>query len=464
MDKNLLKTETFNLEYKEKLTEDIEKEAVAFLNSKGGDIYIGMKNDGTIIGMDNADEVQLKIKDRLINNIRPSIMGLFDIIVELVDDKTIIVIKFASGVETPYYIKQKGRSESGCFIRIGSSCQPMAEEMINGFMSRRHPPSLSKMPSNHQDLTFRQLKIFYEEKGKNLNEHFLQSLDFLIDGIQYNQLAYLFSDVNRVSIRIGKYADTEKLDLIGNEEYGDCSLLKAMHKVLDRLEVENITQARKQGLKPRLEKKLVDKDALREAIINAFAHNDYSRGDTPIFEIFADRFDITSYGALVEGLSKEDFFKGISRPRNREIMRIFKDLELVQLGSGMPKIVRKYGKDSFQFFSDVIRISLKFDKEMGDKGQDNVEGKRTTPETILKTREKTTLKTTLKTTQKIIEAIRVNPNITIPKLSSLLGLSREGIKWNIQILKKQNIIRRTGSKRGGHWEIVEESQKTDTDK
>jgi predicted HTH transcriptional regulator len=123
--------ETNRLEYKEKLTDDIEKSVVAFLNSKGGNIYIGIANDGTVVGVDNPDKIQLKIKDRLKDNIRPSILGLFDILTEERNGKVIVIINLAGGTDTPYYIKQKGRSEAGCFIRVGSSSQPMPEEMIN---------------------------------------------------------------------------------------------------------------------------------------------------------------------------------------------------------------------------------------------------------------------------------------------------------------------------------------------
>jgi predicted HTH transcriptional regulator len=428
----MLKTETNRSEYKEKLTDALEKEVVAFLNAKGGDICIGIKKDGSVIGVKNPDELQLKIKDRLINNICPSIMGLFDVLVEEIENKAVVIVNLAGGTENPYYIKKYGRSEAGCFIRIGSSSQPMTEKMIEGFMSKRHPSSLAHMLSHHQDLTFRQLKIYYESKGLRLNEEFAKSLDFLTKDGKYNQLAYLFSDVNRISIRIGKYAGKDKAELIQNEEYGDQCLIAAMQKVMNRLDVENITQARKR-YPHRIEKKYIDKDALREVIINAFAHNDYVRADTPIFEIFSNRFEITSYGGLVEGLTEENFFSGVSRPRNREIMRVFKDLDFVeQLGSGMPYIVDLYGRESFKFLGCAIRVILKFDTDI-----------------------ETTKKTTKKTTDKIIEAIVKNPNVSASELVESLHLTLHGINWNLKKLKEQNKIRRVGADKGGYWEVIE---------
>jgi predicted HTH transcriptional regulator len=106
MQPNMFNIETDRKELKEKLTDNLEKEVVAFLNSNGGEIYIGIKKDGTVVGVDKPDEIQLQIKDRLTNNIRPGMMGLFDIFTEQHDDKFVVVINLAGGTATPYYIKK----------------------------------------------------------------------------------------------------------------------------------------------------------------------------------------------------------------------------------------------------------------------------------------------------------------------------------------------------------------------
>jgi predicted HTH transcriptional regulator len=71
-----------------------------------------------------------------------------------------------------------------------------------------------------------------------------------------------------------------------------------MQKVLDKFDIENVTFARKVGIGPREERKLVDSKALREAIVNSFAHNDYTNREAPVFEIFANRFEFTTYGGF----------------------------------------------------------------------------------------------------------------------------------------------------------------------
>jgi ATP-dependent DNA helicase RecG len=98
---------------------------------------------------------------------------------------------------------------------------------------------------------------------------------------------------------------------------------------------------------------------LREAIINSLVHNDYTREASPKFEIFEDRIEITSAGSLPEGLSENEFFEGSSMPRNKELMRVFKDLELVeQLGSGVPRILQHYDKKCFKFSDNFLRMSF----------------------------------------------------------------------------------------------------------
>jgi len=139
-------TENSRIEFKTKLTDDLEKEVVAFLNSEGGVIYIG-RDETKAYKLNNIDELQLKIKDRLKHNISPSILGLFDIVLEEFNGEKVIKIIVASGSEKPYYIKKRGMSEKGCFIRIGSSSEPMNAKMIEGLFSKRVRTTLRNIVS-----------------------------------------------------------------------------------------------------------------------------------------------------------------------------------------------------------------------------------------------------------------------------------------------------------------------------
>ena len=359
------------LEYKLQLSDSFEKGVVAFLNSPtGGKIEFGRHDNGSIVGLDNPDITQLQIKDRLKNNILPSCMGLFDISLKDIEGKNIVVLTLASGREKPYYIHRYGMSPKGCFIRVGSASEPMTVAQIEEIFSKRTHGGINNMRSNKQDLSFEQLKIYYEESIYGLNDQFASNLELLTEDQVYNYVAYLLSDVNGTSIKVAKYKDTNRVSLIENEEYGYCSLIKSAKQVLGKLELENKTISRITP-KGRIDTPLWDSIAIREAVINAIVHNDYSREVPPKFELFLDRLEITSAGGLSLDLDQKSFFEGYSVPVNRELMRVFKDLGMVeQLGSGLPRILKTYNKDSFVFNKHFLRMVFWFPKEATDQATD----------------------------------------------------------------------------------------------
>ena len=370
--------ESKNIEYKRQVTPELEKEVVAFLNTnEGGFIYIGIDKTGKTIGVPNPDAVQLELKDRFKNNILPSCMGLFDILLEKRDDKNIVKIIVAGGYEKPYYIKKYGLSEKGAFIRIGSASEPMPSRQIEELFTKRTRYSIGKIKSPKKDLRFQQLQIYYQSMGKTLNEQFARNLELLNEDGDYNYVAYLMNDNNNISVRVARYAGTNQVDLIQNEEYGHESLIKATQQVLDKLNLENRTFT-KITYKQRIERRLWNPVALREAVINAFVHNDYTYEVAPKFEIFKDRLVITSCGGLPYGISQEEFFSGTSIPRNKELMRIFRDVELVEhLGSGIPRILQSYPKESFKFMENTLRVIFPIDEDlqalMEEEAQDTMQ-------------------------------------------------------------------------------------------
>ena len=350
--------ETNRIEYKQCLTEDLEKEAVAFLNYReGGVLYVGVNKAGVPVGVKDLDGDMLKIKDRLKNNIQPSCMGLFDVAEEKMGEVEVIKVTFASGMEKPYYIRRYGMTERGAFIRVGTAAEPMPEKMIATLYAKSIRRSIGTIKSPNQQLTFEQLKIYYEAVNKILNQQFAANLELLVDG-EFNYAAYLLADVNGMSIKVAKYAGHDRVDLVENNEYGYCSLVKATKQVLDKLDVENRTVA-KITPKEREERRLWDAIALREAVINAIVHNDYTLEVPPKFEIFDDRIEITSFGGVPQGMTEEEFFDGYSVPRNKELMRVFRDLDLVEhLGSGIPRILRAYGRECFRFTENFLRMTI----------------------------------------------------------------------------------------------------------
>lgn len=446
-------SESNRIEYKRELTEGLEKEVVAFLNyHDGGVIYLGVENNGEAIGMADPDAVQLAVKDRLKNNIQPSALGLFDVILEQRDGKHIVKIIIASGSEKPYHLRKFGMSEKGCFIRIGAACEPMPQRMIEELFARRTRNSLSRIRSPKQDLSFEQLKIYYQEAGFALNEKFAANLELLTDDGAYNYAGYLLADQNGNSVQVAKYAGTDRVDLLDSKDYGFCCLVKTCKQILDRLEGVENRVVNKITPRERISRPYWNPVALREAVINAIIHNDYGAELVPKFELFSDRLEITSAGAVHAGQEQADFFAGYSMPRNKTLMRVFQDLEMVEyLGSGMPRILKVYPREAYTFSSHFIRTTLPI-----------------SPQALALEREVTGEPTTkshglvdglvdglVESQQRILMLVKENPRISKRQMADCIGISTTAIDKNIAALKDKGLLQRIGSDKAGYWALLE---------
>lgn len=183
----------------------------------------------------------------------------------------------------------------------------MPQKMIDELFAKRIQNSLGRIVSNEQNLTFEQLRIYYESAGLSLNVKFASNLELLTDTEKYNYFAYLLADNNSTSIKVAKYSSKTRADRIESNEYGNGCLIRAAKQVIDKIEIENPTSTQITS-RERINKRLYDSIALREAIINAFVHNDFTGEIPPKFEIFPDRIEITAAGGLPDGLSQDDFF------------------------------------------------------------------------------------------------------------------------------------------------------------
>lgn len=445
-----MQSETNRIENKEQLNEEFEQEVIAFLNYKeGGIIYIGINKKGQAVGIKDIDLTQLQIKDRIKNNIQPSTLGLFDVTVETIDNKVVIKVIISSGTEKPYYLRKRGRTPEGCYIRVGSSKERMTERMIEEMFTRRIKNSLKEIESPRQDLTFRQLKIHYEGNGMILNDNFARNLNLLTDEGKYNYNAYLLADENNISIKLVKYLGTNKMELIENQEYGYCCLITATQRILDRLTAENTVYA-KIEYNGRKEVEMIDSKALKEAVINAMVHSDYTLSTTPIIELYSDRIEITSGGGLPQGLSQEEFLEGVTAPRNKELIRVFKDVDLIEnIGSGVLRILDAYDKSCFKFMEHFLRVSFKYKENPFEYAiKNNVSANDTINDTL-----KDTIKLT-KNEKEILSLIVNNNQITREEIVNELRLSDRTVSRAIKHLQDEKVIFREGSKKKGYWKIL----------
>lgn len=425
-------------EFKVKLTDTLEKEVIAFLNTDGGNIFIGVDDKGNINGnLGNLDLLQRTIKDKIKDNIMPSTLGLFDVVVNEKNEKKYIQIIVAKGNERPYYLRGMGMTPDSCFIRVGSSVESMNNETILNLFSKRTRNSLKNIKSPKQDLEFKTLKIYYQENGYEINDNFLKKLDLYDDNNEFNYIAYLLADNNNLSVQFAKYDGDDVYNLIENEDFGFCSLITMTNNILNKIMLENKTYT-KIETPTRKEIKMYDYNAVKELITNALVHNDWCNGYSPKFEMFDEKLVISSKGGIQEGVSQEEFLEGFSNPRNPELMRIFRDLNFVeQLGTGIQRVLKTYDKEIFEFYPNHIRVTVPFSK---NKFKDEP----------LK---EETYKNLNKLQNSIMNLIMDKPSITQEELARLLDVNKRTIIRNFKTLIDEKYIERIGANKNGYWKV-----------
>ena len=439
--------ESETLELKEKYTDTITKEIVSFLNSNGGTILIGIKDNGTVIGIEKTDDILKKISDIITGQIEPNPQDEINTELRNIEKKNIIAIIINKGRNHIYCQKKYGFSSTGCSIRIGTTCKEMTLEQINFRYEKKFLDSeyMLKKSSNSHNLSFRELKIYYSERGYHLDEKSYETnLNLKNKAGEYNLLAELLSDKNNIPFIFAKFNGKNKASISERSDYGYGCILTTYSKIKNRLQSENICFS-DTTIRPRKDTFLFDFDCVNEALLNALVHNDWTITE-PQVSMFHDRLEILSHGGLLSGMTKKQFFDGISKPRNATLMRIFLNMGLTEhTGHGIPTIVEKYGKDVFEIQNDYIRCTIPFEKEIISQIENKNVGLNVGLNVTLN-----------KTEKKVIEILIENPNSTSAELSEQIEVTTRTIERAFNSLQEKNIIKRIGSKRDGYWIIVKQ--------
>ncbi len=437
--------ESETLELKEKYTDTITKEIVSFLNGAGGTILIGVKDNGTIIGVSKIDEVLRKISDIITSQIEPNPQDEINSELKFDEGKTIIAIHINKGRNHIYCQKKYGFSSAGCTIRIGTTCKEMTSDQIKiryekKFMDNEY---MLKKRANSSNLSFRELKIYYSEKGYHLEDKSFEiNLNLKNESGEYNLLAELLSDRNNIPFIFAKFKGQNKASISERSDYGYGCILTTYGKIRNRLQAENICIS-DTTVRPRKDIFLFDFDCVNEAILNALVHNDWTITE-PQISMFHDRLEILSHGGLPSGMTKEEFFDGISKPRNATLMRIFLNMGLTEhTGHGIPTIVEKYGTEVFEIQSNYIRCTIPFEKEVIDQIDNKNVGLNVCLNVGLN-----------KTEKKVIELLIENPSATSVELAEIIGVTKRTIERTYKSLQEKKMIERIGSKRDGNWIVV----------
>jgi ATP-dependent DNA helicase RecG len=353
--------ENLTTEFKREYTEGIKKTIVAFANTTGGTLYIGINDDKSIVGVDKPDDTLLQITNAVRSAIKPDITLFMDYKKEKIKKASVIVITVQRGTACPYYLEGKGIRPEGVYVRQGASSVPASETAILNMIKETDGEKYENVRSLNQDLTFTEAeRSFKKEKVPfGLNQQKTLHLQ-TADGV-YTNLGLLLSDQSVHTVKLAIFEGTEKEVFKDRREFSG-SLLRQLGEAYEQLDIHNRTNAEVKGL-IRHEKKDYPEDALREALLNALVHRDYTFSSSTLISIFDDRIEFVSIGGLPKGVSLDDILLGLSVPRNENLANVFYRLRLIEVyGTGIPKIMRSYAdcakKPELQTSSNAFKIIL----------------------------------------------------------------------------------------------------------
>lgn len=330
--------ETENIELKSEFTEEIYKEIIAFANTDGGTVYVGIDDNGNAVGLDNPD----KEYTRITNGIRDAIMPDVTMFVRFsIDNKKVVRITVSEGTNKPYYLRSKGLKPSGVYVRQGTSSAPASSEQIRKMIKESDGDVFEEMRSLNQQLTFESAKRAFARYNTEFNETKYSALGIKgTDGL-FTNLGLILSDNCSHTIKIAVFADPSNTEFRDNKEFGG-SVFSQLEDAFNYLMLCNKTAATFEGLE-RIESRDYPEEAVREALLNAIVHRDYSFSGSIIINVNNTETEFISIGGLVPGLSAEDIRSGISQPRNPKLAEVFHRLHLIEsYGTGIRRIYKLY--------------------------------------------------------------------------------------------------------------------------
>lgn len=329
------------VELKAEVVSDLCKEVIAFANTKGGSIYIGVANDGSIIGVSNADKTILQINNMIRDSIKPDVTMFVGYETQKIDEKDIIVVTIQKGTDRPYYLGSKGLKPSGVYVRNGTSTDPATDTAIRKMIKETDGDSFEDMRSLEQNLTFVAMQTQFAKCNVPFDETKMRSLGMVSSDSIYSNLAFLLSDQCSSIIKTATFSGTDKNNFQDRREFCG-SLFQQLEEMYAYLDMRNQNRARFDGLY-RIDTRDYPEEALREALLNSIVHRDYSYRAATLISIYDDRIEFVSVGGLPTGITLDDIMLGLSVCRNPKLAAVFYRLKLIEAyGTGIPKMMRAY--------------------------------------------------------------------------------------------------------------------------
>lgn len=398
--------ETENIEFKSQFTEEIYKEVIAFANTDGGIVYVGIDNDGNAVGLTDVDTEYTRIT----NGIRDAIMPDVTMFVRFtVQENKVVRITVSEGSNKPYYLKGKGLKPSGVYVRQGTSSVPASPEQIRQMIKDSDGDTFEEIRSLEQDLTFDAAAIAFKRYGVEFSTEKYRALCMTQknDDI-YTNLALLLSDQCAHTTKIAVFSDDARTMFRDSKEFSG-SILKQFEDAVNYLALCNKTSSVIKGV-VRTDKQDYPEEAIREALLNAIVHRDYSFSGSIIINVTDRMMEFISLGGLLPGLSPDDIRSGISQPRNKNLAEVFHRLRLIEsYGTGIRRIFNLYtacsDQPQIEVTSNTFKIVLPNMNAAPAAEPDNTA--EITPQM-----------------QKVLDFIKANGQITEKEISDLLGLKK----------------------------------------
>jgi ATP-dependent DNA helicase RecG len=447
--------ESEKLEFK-KTTSELKEGIIsitAILNKHGGgELFFGIRNDGTSLGQTVSDKTLREISQAISNHIEPKIYPKITEVV--IDDKQCVYVEF-SGEDAPYFAY--GRA----YIRIADEDRVMSPTELEVFILKKNAKHdfwdcniSNKTSTDVDESVLREYMDRANRAGRidfsyTTREDVLHKLSVIEDGKLKNAAFALFGGSPMLEMQMAIFATNERLTFndIKRESGSVISLVKTAEKYIR----SNIRwKVVLDGSLQRKEIPEIPMDAVREALINSYCHRDYRSSQNNEITIYSNRLEIYNPGTFPDGLTPRDFIEGYERSIKRnpllaQLMYYSKDIE--SFGTGLKRITmacKTAGvKIDFQLLKKGFAVVFYRPDDHKDAAfSDGIIGKNIGDSIGINT-----------TQVQIMTIMSKNAKISAKAIASEIGIAPRNVEANIKSLKQAGLIERVGSAKGGHWVV-----------
>ena len=346
--------ESENIEFKLQMVDDIYKEVIAFANTDGGVLYVGIDDNGNAVGLDDVDETYTRITNGIRDAIQPDVTMFIKYVLQ---DNKVIRIEVGEGSYKPYYLKSKGMKPTGIYVRQGTSSVQASPEQIRRMIKESDGDNYEDTRCLEQELTFDAARTAFQRYGVEFSVEKYRALGITQNDV-FTNLAMLLSDQCLHTTKIAVFKDEFCTEFRDSKEFSG-SVFNQFENAVNYLALCNKTASVIKGV-VRTDKQDYPEEAIREALLNALVHRDYSFSGSIIINVNDSKMEFISLGGLLPGLSTEDIRIGVSQPRNKKLAEIFHRLRLIEsYGTGIRRIFKLYENCSAQPIIEATNNAFK---------------------------------------------------------------------------------------------------------